>query len=127
MIDHLDSEEVRVFPLIKMIHRSAKNGETPNEERINMLKKELELMGDEHETAGNFLLTLLQEPITSSHLCDNFYGPLHFFFVIDQAGSQAGVRFPVWGGAGGNFVAVILIHNLIRCISIYIKADHTGG
>ncbi|WP_069131225.1 iron-sulfur cluster repair di-iron protein [Rhodohalobacter halophilus] len=55
MIEHLESEELRVFPLIKNIHERLKSGETPDEELIKKLKKELELMEDEHETAGDLM------------------------------------------------------------------------
>jgi regulator of cell morphogenesis and NO signaling len=55
MLDHLESEEVRVFPLIKKIQKSVKNGETPDVESIKQLRKELDLMEDEHEAAGDLM------------------------------------------------------------------------
>lgn len=55
MIEHLESEEVRVFPLIKKIHASVKNGETPDAQWVEQLRKELDLMEDEHEAAGDLM------------------------------------------------------------------------
>ena len=55
MIDHLESEEKRVFPLIKKIYAATKNGDTPNAEWIEQLRKELDLMEDEHEDAGDLM------------------------------------------------------------------------
>jgi len=55
MIEHLESEEVRVFPLIKKIYASIKNGETPDSEYVKELRKELALMEDEHEAAGDLM------------------------------------------------------------------------
>lgn len=55
MIEHLESEEVRVFPLIKKIEASIKNGQTPEKKWVENLRKELLLMEDEHETAGDLM------------------------------------------------------------------------
>ena len=55
MMAHLKSEEDRVFPLIKKIYASVKNSETPDQNWIKELRKELDLMEDEHEAAGNLM------------------------------------------------------------------------
>lgn len=60
MIEHLESEEVRVFPLIKQIHTSLKNSETPDAEWTEKLRKELDLMEEEHEAAGD-LMKIIRE------------------------------------------------------------------
>ncbi len=58
MIEHLESEEVRVFPLINKIYTSVKNGEIPDAELVEQLRKELDLMEDEHEAAGDLMKTI---------------------------------------------------------------------
>jgi len=55
MVEHLESEEVRVFPLIKKINSSLTNGSQPEAEWIKQLKNELSQMEDEHETAGDLM------------------------------------------------------------------------
>lgn len=55
LLNHLEAEEERVFPLIRTIFEARMRGETISEELIDSLRKELVLMEDDHEEAGNVM------------------------------------------------------------------------
>ncbi|TVR35448.1 MAG: iron-sulfur cluster repair di-iron protein [Balneolaceae bacterium] len=55
LLNHLEAEEERVFPLIRTIFEARLRGETIPEEVIESLKNELELMEDDHEEAGDVM------------------------------------------------------------------------
>lgn len=55
LINHLESEEMRVFPLIRTIFESRMRGEKISDEIIDSLRKELDLMEKEHEGAGDIM------------------------------------------------------------------------
>lgn len=55
MMDHLQSEEERVFPLIREIYRSRMQNELIPDEIIEALQNELTQMEDEHEAAGDLM------------------------------------------------------------------------
>lgn len=55
MLDHLESEEERVFPLIREIYNNRMNGKTTPEIMVKSLRTELSQMEDEHEAAGNLM------------------------------------------------------------------------
>ena len=55
LIEHLQSEEERVFPLIREIYKSRMNGESIPDKIHDRLRKELDLMEDEHEGAGDIM------------------------------------------------------------------------
>ncbi len=55
LLNHLEAEEERVFPLIRKIFEARMRGETISEEVIGSLKNELELMEDDHEEAGDVM------------------------------------------------------------------------
>ena len=52
LLEHLESEEERVFPMIKVLQRHLDKGEELPEELITELKTEFKAMEDEHEGAG---------------------------------------------------------------------------
>ena len=55
MLDHLDAEEERVFPLIREIYSNRMKGKTASENKVEALREELSKMEDEHEAAGNLM------------------------------------------------------------------------
>jgi regulator of cell morphogenesis and NO signaling len=55
LMEHLKSEETSVFPLIKSIEKTLKEGKTPDKVKVEALKKELDVMEEEHETAGRLM------------------------------------------------------------------------
>ena len=55
LLNHLESEEVRVFPLIRTIFEARMRGEKISQEIIDSLRKELDLMEKEHEGAGDIM------------------------------------------------------------------------
>ncbi len=55
MLDHLKSEEERLFPLIKQIYQARMSGKPVSEDDINALRNELDQMEDEHEAAGDLM------------------------------------------------------------------------
>jgi len=55
LLEHLQSEEERVFPLIREIYKSRMNGESIPDKIHDRLCDELELMEDEHEGAGDIM------------------------------------------------------------------------
>lgn len=52
LIEHLNEEESRVFPLIKKVYEKSQIGEQPGNSDIVELKAELSQMVNEHEDAG---------------------------------------------------------------------------
>ncbi|REL32825.1 iron-sulfur cluster repair di-iron protein [Rhodohalobacter sp. SW132] len=68
MLDHLESEEQRVFPLIREIYETRMRGESVSEEMNQSLRKELEQMESEHENAGDLMKEIRQ-------LSNNFNPP----------------------------------------------------
>jgi len=55
LLSHLESEEKRVFPLIRTIFEARMRGEKISEEITDSLRKELDLMEKEHEDAGDIM------------------------------------------------------------------------
>ncbi|WP_340102489.1 iron-sulfur cluster repair di-iron protein [Rhodohalobacter sp. 8-1] len=55
LMEHLNEEESRVFPLIKKVYDKRKNGQQPDEIEVSELKAELDQMVDEHEVAGSLM------------------------------------------------------------------------
>lgn len=55
LMEHLNEEETRVFPLIKNVYEKRQNGEVPNDSEISELKAELSQMAEEHEVAGSLM------------------------------------------------------------------------
>lgn len=55
LMEHLNEEESRVFPLIKKMYRKRQSGLKPDESEIMELKAELSQMVDEHEVAGSLM------------------------------------------------------------------------
>jgi len=55
LLEHLQSEEERVFPLIREIYKSRMNGESIPDKIHDRLREELEMMEDEHEGAGDIM------------------------------------------------------------------------
>lgn len=55
LMEHLNEEETRVFPLIKNVYEKRQNGEVPNDSEISELKAELSQMVEEHEVAGSLM------------------------------------------------------------------------
>ena len=55
LLEHLESEEERVFPLIREIYKSRMNGESIPDKIHDRLQEELELMEEEHEGAGDIM------------------------------------------------------------------------
>jgi len=55
LMEHLNEEESRVFPLIKKVYRKRQSGLKPDESEIMELKAELSQMVDEHEVAGSLM------------------------------------------------------------------------
>ncbi|MEX0662151.1 MAG: iron-sulfur cluster repair di-iron protein [Balneolaceae bacterium] len=60
LIEHLNEEETRVFPLIKTIYKKRQNGEVPADEEIEALKIELERMEKDHEKAGALMAEICE-------------------------------------------------------------------
>jgi len=55
LMEHLNEEESRVFPLIKKVYSKRQIGQLPDEHEISELKAELEQMEEEHEVAGSIM------------------------------------------------------------------------
>ncbi|NBB76179.1 MAG: iron-sulfur cluster repair di-iron protein [Bacteroidetes bacterium] len=55
MLQHLESEEETVFPLIKRLVQKRKENEAFTDQERNELKKQLRLMEEEHEGAGSLM------------------------------------------------------------------------
>jgi regulator of cell morphogenesis and NO signaling len=55
LLNHLETEEERVFPLIRTIFEARMSGKTIPEDVIDSLKNELHLMEEEHEGAGDVM------------------------------------------------------------------------
>jgi len=55
LLNHLESEEERVFPLIRTIFEARMRGEKISQDIIDTLRKELDLMEKEHEGAGDVM------------------------------------------------------------------------
>lgn len=55
LLDHLKSEEERVFPLIREIYKSKMRGESIPDKIYGRLRDELALMEEEHEGAGDLM------------------------------------------------------------------------
>jgi len=53
LMEHLESEEQRVFPLIQRLHEEIQSNGTVSEELRNELMAEFKEMEEEHEAAGN--------------------------------------------------------------------------
>jgi len=60
LMEHLNEEESRVFPLIKNLYDKRQNGEQPTDSEISELKRELSQMVDEHEVAGSLMADIRQ-------------------------------------------------------------------
>ena len=52
LMEHLESEETTVFPLIKSVSEAQENGQAIPAGKFRALRKELEQMEEEHEAAG---------------------------------------------------------------------------
>lgn len=68
LLDHLESEEERVFPLIRQLYSARMRGETVSKEIINYLREELDLMVDDHDGAGAIMKNIRE-------LSNNFTPP----------------------------------------------------
>ena len=55
MMNHLKSEEERVFPLILEIYDSRIKGNKVSDEELNVIREELDQMEDEHDHAGGLM------------------------------------------------------------------------
>jgi len=55
LLEHLSDEEQVVFPLIKTIAEKKDRGEAISDKEMDALKKQLKLMIDEHEGAGQIM------------------------------------------------------------------------
>jgi len=55
LLQHLQAEEERVFPLIQEIFDTRMRGESVSKEMVNSLREELDLMEDDHEGAGDIM------------------------------------------------------------------------
>lgn len=55
LMEHLNDEETRVFPMIKSVYKKRQNGENPGKDEISVLKEELGQMEKEHEAAGSLM------------------------------------------------------------------------
>lgn len=55
LIEHLEAEEERVFPLIKQIEQDINNGTNPSQGDLESLRLEIENMVEDHEEAGNIM------------------------------------------------------------------------
>lgn len=55
LMQHLNDEESRVFPLIKSVYEKRQNGVAPSESEVTELKGELRQMEKEHEVAGELM------------------------------------------------------------------------
>lgn len=55
LMEHLNEEESRVFPLIKKVYAKRQDGLKPDENEIEELKAELNQMEKEHEVAGSIM------------------------------------------------------------------------
>lgn len=53
LAQHLEDEELIVFPLIASVSENRKKGIEPSEEELSELKKQLALMVDDHDGAGS--------------------------------------------------------------------------
>ncbi|NBC66442.1 MAG: iron-sulfur cluster repair di-iron protein [Bacteroidetes bacterium] len=75
LIEHLEAEEQRVFPLIKRIERDINDGTNPTQEDLESLRFELENMIEDHEGAGNTMAgirTLSNEFQTPEGACATY-------------------------------------------------------
>lgn len=55
LMEHLNEEESRVFPLIKNVYDKRQKGQEPTDNEISELKRELSQMVGEHEVAGSLM------------------------------------------------------------------------
>lgn len=55
LLNHLQAEEERVFPLIREIYNTRMRGEKVLREMVNSLREELALMVEDHEGAGDIM------------------------------------------------------------------------
>lgn len=55
LLEHLEEEEVTVFPLIKRVNQTVERGENPSKGDQKALQDELDKMVDDHEGAGNVM------------------------------------------------------------------------
>lgn len=55
LLEHLNEEENRVFPLIKKVYGKRQTGQIPGENEISELNEELIQMVEEHEVAGSIM------------------------------------------------------------------------
>lgn len=55
LMEHLNEEESRVFPLIKKVYGKRQIGQLPDKNEIEELKAELNQMEEEHEVAGSIM------------------------------------------------------------------------
>lgn len=68
LMEHLNAEEVTVFPLIKSLSEKIENGEDLSEDEIDELKKQLSLMIEDHDGAGQIMAEIRE-------LSNNFNPP----------------------------------------------------
>ena len=55
LMEHLNEEESRVFPLIKNVYEKRQAGQQPEASEVSELKAELDQMVNEHEIAGSLM------------------------------------------------------------------------
>lgn len=55
LLNHLEEEENKVFPLIKELYRQSKEGVAVSEKQQDQLREELDAMLSEHEDAGGLM------------------------------------------------------------------------
>lgn len=68
LMDHLNAEEVTVFPLIKSLSQKVESGEDLSDVEIDELKKQLGLMIEDHDGAGQLMAEIRE-------LSNNFNPP----------------------------------------------------
>lgn len=61
MMDHMEDEEKTVFPLISSISTKRKMGEPISPDDVNELTRQLQLMEDDHEGAGNLMAMIRKQ------------------------------------------------------------------
>lgn len=68
LLEHLEEEEKRVFPLIRKIFDTKMQGKSVSKKMADSLREELEMMVDDHDGAGNVMKELRE-------LSNNFTPP----------------------------------------------------
>lgn len=61
MLSHMEDEEKIVFPMIKSISTKRKMGKSVGSNEVNELKKQLQLMEEDHDGAGNLMALIRQQ------------------------------------------------------------------